>query len=119
MSYSKIDDLLKRYLELMPKTVYLVKNQARYSIIEKAVREIADMALLYDSSAKIEIKPDELTGTTLCLFITSSLFVIEQIDKFCASLKVANTFEVCALKSGDISISLTFQNAWEAAQPKK
>ncbi len=115
----KIDELLDYYVEHMPSTVYLEKNKDRYPIVEKAVREISEMALLYDSSAKIEIRPDELTGTTLCLYITSCLFVIEEIDKFCASLKVANTFEACALTTGDISVSLTFQDAWVPIPPKK
>lgn len=118
MKSDKIDELLDYYVEHMPSTVYLVKNGNRYPIIEKAVREITEMALLYDSNAKIDIRPDELTGTTLCLYITSSLFVIDEIDKFCSSLKTANTFEVCALTTGDISVSLTFKDAWVAAPPK-
>lgn len=119
MKRDRIDELLDYYVEHMPTTVYLVKNTDRYSIIEKAVREIAEMALLYDNSAKIEIRPDELTGTTLCLYITSSLFVIDEIDKFCVSLKAADTFEACPLTTGDISVSLTFKDAWMPAPPKQ
>lgn len=119
MKRDKIDELLDYYVEHMPTTVYLVKNKDRYPIIEKAVKEIAEMALLYDGDAKIEIRPDELTGSALCLYITSSLFVVDEIDKFCSALKVANTFEACALTSGDVSISLTFQDAWISVPPKQ
>lgn len=72
MKRDLIDELLDKYVERMPHTVYLMKNAERYPLIEKAVREIADMALLCDSCAKIDIHPDDLTGTTLCLDITSS-----------------------------------------------
>lgn len=114
-----IDDLLNFYIEHMPSTVYLIKNKDRYPVIEKAVREIADMALLCDQDAKIEIVPDELTGCTLCLRIKADLFVVDYIDKFCAALKEANTFEACANTDGTVSVSMTFQNAWIPAPPHK
>lgn len=114
-----IEDLLNFYVEHMPSSVYLMKNKDRYPIIEKAVKDIGEMALLCDNDAKIEIKPDELTGCTLCLSITADLFVIDYIDKFCSALKEASTFEACALTNGMVSVSMTFQNAWIPAPPKK
>lgn len=119
MNKDKIDELLDYYVEHMPRTVYLVKNAERYPLIEKAVKEIADMALLCDSRAKIDIHPDDLTGTTLCLDITASLFVVDMIDKFCELLKLTSTFEACPLTTGDVSVSMTFQDAWIPAPPKK
>lgn len=115
----EIDELLAFYEEHMPKTVYLMKNPDRYPIIENAVKEISEMARACDADAKIKIYPDDLTGSTLCLEITSSLFVIDVIDKFCDALKVANTFEACPLTTGDVSVSMTFQDAWIPAPPKK
>lgn len=103
----------------MPTTVYLTKNQDRYPIIEKAVKEIGEMALLCDKDAKIEIRPDALTGCTLCMSITADLFVIDYIDKFCDALKEASTFEACPLTNGMLSVSMTFQNAWVPAPPHK
>ncbi len=119
MNKDKIDELLDYYVEHMPRTAYLVKNAERYPLIEKAVKEIADMAFLCDSRAKIDIHPDDLTGTTLCLDITASLFVVDMIDKFCDLLKLASTFEACPLTTGDVSVSMTFQDAWIPAPPKK
>lgn len=115
----KIDELLDYYVDHMPRTAYLIKNAERYPLVEKAVREISEIALLCDSDAKITIRPDELVGTTLCLEITSSLFVVDMIDKFCELLKYANTFEACPLTTGDVSVSMTFQDAWIPASPKK
>ena len=114
---SKIDTLLEYYVQHMPKTVYLVKNKQRYPVIEKAVKEIGEMALAVDDGAKIKIEPDELTGTTLCMYITTNLFVVDMIDKFCELLKEATTFEVCPLTNGMLSVSLTFQDAWVPASP--
>ena len=118
MKKDPIDVLLDYYVEHMPKTVYLMKNPDRYPVVEKAVREIAEMAQVCDSDAKIEIEPDELTGSSLCLTITSNLFVIDEIDKFCAALKEADTFEACPLTNGNVSISMTFEDAWIPAPPK-
>ena len=112
-----IDELLNYYEGLMPKKAYLMVNKERYPIIVKAVKEICDMASLCDKEAKVDIHPDPLTGTTLCLDITTNLFVIDYIDKFCAALKEATTFEACPLTNGMLSVSMTFQKAWVPAPP--
>lgn len=114
-----IDDLLNYYAEHMPETVYLMKNKDRYPAIEKAAKEIAEMAQACDEDADIKIYPDELTGTTLCLDITSTLFTIDCLDKFCKALKMATTFEACPLTNGKLSVGITFQNAWVPAPPRK
>ncbi len=114
-----IKKLLHLYTSLMPKTVYLMKNKDKYPVIEQAVREISDMALSIDNEAKIKITPDELTGTTLCLSITTNLFVVDMIDKFCDLLKEASTFEACPLTNGMLSVSITFQDAWVPAPSKQ
>ena len=118
-SVKSIEDLLDYYVAHMPKSVYLMKNKDRYPIIEKAVKEIGDMALLCDKDAKIDIHPDALTGCTLCMDITTDLFVIDYIDKFCAALKEASTFEACPLTDGRLSVSMTFKDAWVPAPPHK
>jgi len=114
-----IDDLLDYYVEHMPEKVYLMKNPDRYPAIEKAVKEIAEMALICDAEATIDIHPDSLTGSTLCLAITSDIFAIDCIDKFCKSLKEATTFEACAKTNGMLSVSMTFQDAWIPVPPQK
>lgn len=119
MEKGKIDELLEYYVKHMPKMSYLMKNKERYEVIEKSVREISEIALEADKKAKIKIFPDDLTGCTLCMEITASLFVVDKIDKFCTTLKVADTFEVCSLTNGDVSASLTYKDAWMPAPPKK
>lgn len=119
MNKDIIDTLLDEYLRLMPKTVYLMRNPNRYPEVEKAAREIADMALACDGDAKIEMVPDELTGSSLCLRITADLFSIDMIDKFCDALKVANTFESNALLNGKVQIGITFEDAWLPAPPSE
>lgn len=117
MKQDPIDVLLDEYVKLMPETSYLMKNPDRYPTVEKAAREIADMALTCDADAQIEIRPDELTGSSLCLRITADLFTIDMIDKFCESLKVANTFEAGALMDGRVFVAMTFEDAWIPAPP--
>lgn len=117
MNKDIIDALLDEYVKLMPKTAYLMKNPDRYPEVEKAAREIADMALTCDGDAKIEMIPDKLTGSSLCLRITADLFTVDMIDKFCEALKKANTFETNALTNGQVQIGMTFEDAWIPASP--
>ena len=112
MKKDPIDALLDAYVTLMPKTAYLMLNKERYDEATAAIKEICEMAQLYDKDAKFDIHKDDLVGTSLNLSITSDLFVIDMIDKFCDSLRVANTFEVNPLTNGKISISMTFQNVY-------
>lgn len=117
MGNKEMDKIMKFYREYMPKEVYLMKNAKRYPLIEKATKEISELVLTYDQGAEIDIRPDELTGSTLCLSIKADLIVIDMVDKFCEALKTANTFEVCALTDGRASMNMTFQNAWVPAPP--
>lgn len=119
MKKDPIDLLLEEYVRLMPKTAYLMKNPDRYPAVEKAAREIADMALKCDEDAKIEIYPDELTGSALCLKITADVIVMDMIDKFCEALKVADTFETGALTNGQVFMAITFEDAWIPAPPRQ
>lgn len=112
-----IDVLIDLYKKYMPETVYLIENPSRYSEAEKAVEIISDLALAIDSTAKIEAKPDDLTGTSLCLEIITDLIVIDELDKFCSALKKADTFEVSPLTNGKIFFGLTFENTWIPAPP--
>lgn len=111
-----IEKLLKYYEEHMPRTVYLKKNKDKYQIIEKSVRELAEIAKTYDEDSVITIKPDELTGTTLCLDIETSLLAIDSVDKICEALKIADTLEICPLLNGNVSVAMTFQDAWVPAE---
>ena len=111
-----IDALLETYEALMPETAYLKKNPLRFPMIENAVREIASLALDCDSNAQIEIKPDDLTGSSLCLTIISNLIVIDEIDKFCKALAKANNFEVCPRTDGPVSLGMCFEDAWIPAK---
>ncbi len=112
MKKDPIDILLDAYMRLMPSTAYLKKNPDRYCEVEQAIKEIAQLATDCDSNAKIEIKPDELTGSSLCLTVVSSLIVIDEIDKFCTALAKADSFEVCPRTDGTISLGICFENAW-------
>lgn len=119
-----IDKLLWYYEELMPRTTFLKKNKDKYPIIEKAVRELADIATTYDEDSVIKITPDKLVGTTLCLDIETNLLAVEDMDRICKSLKYADTLEICPLTDGNVSVSMTFQDAWVPAEmedlkPKK
>lgn len=119
MKNDSINLLLEEYVRLMPKTAYLMKNPDKYPAVEKAAREIADMALKCDEDAKIEIYPDELTGSALCLKITADVIVMDMIDKFCEALKVADTFETGALTNGQVFMAITFEDAWIPAPPRQ
>lgn len=110
--FDVLDELLAFYKKHMPKTAYLMKNPARYHEVEKAVEEISDFVLSIDSNAKVEAKPDNLTGSSLCFEITTDLIVVDEIDKFCVALSKADTFEASPLTNGKIFFALTFEDTW-------
>lgn len=108
-------DYLKRY---MPKTAVLVKNKGRYEEIMQAIEEISSFAWAISPDASISVAPDELTGSFMTMDIVTDLIVIDQIDKFCAAIKKANNFEVCARTDGKLSFSVVFHDAFVPAPPR-
>lgn len=113
----EIDVILKYYEEHMPKVAILKKNNERYDEAKQAIKEIADFVWETDENADIQIMPDELTGTSALMTITTSLVVIDMIDKFCNALSKANNFEICAKKNGMISMGIVFEGVCEAVKP--
>lgn len=116
-NFSSLDQLLETYKALMPKTVYLVKNKKRYDEAVKAICEIASDAVAADSDAKVKISPDPLTGSSLCLEVTTSLIIVDFLDKFCEALKKADNFEVYPRTDGLLNFNVVFENAFVAAPP--
>lgn len=92
-NFSFLDQLLETYKALMPKTVYLVKNKKRYDEAVKAICEIASCAVDADSDAKVKVSLDPLAGSSLCLEVTTSLIIVDLLDKFCAALKKQTTLK--------------------------
>ncbi|MDE7082558.1 MAG: hypothetical protein K2O89_02485 [Clostridia bacterium] len=113
--FDVLDQLLETYKALMPKTVYLVKNKKRYDEAIKAICEIASDAVSADSEAKVKISPDPLTGSSLCLEVTTSLIIVDFLDKFCVALKKADNFEVYPRTDGLLNFNVVFENAFVAA----
>ena len=116
-NFDEINQLLETYKSLMPKTVYLVKNKNRYEEVEKAICEIVSCAVEADSESMVSISPDPLTGSALCLEITTSLIIVDLLDKFCTALKKASNFEVYPRIDGLIGFNVVFQDAFVAAPP--
>lgn len=113
-----IDALIKFYEDHMPRSVVLVKNKQRYEEIKQAIQDIADFVWNTDKNAIINVTPDDLTGTSICVEIIASLVVIDMVDKFCDALRKANNFEVYPREDGNIGFGLVFENVFDAAQPK-
>ena len=113
----EIDALIAIYHKKMPNNVALVKNKERYDEIECAIKDIAELVLCCDSQAKIDISPDELTGSSVCVTISSSLVVIDIVDKFCDALRKADNFEVYPRSDGSIGLGIVFEDAFKSANP--
>ncbi len=114
-----IDELLAYYEEHMPQNVILVKNHKRYDEVKQAIQDIADFVWDTDDNAKINVNPDDLTGSSICVEIIASLVVIDMIDKFCGALSKANNFEVYPREDGNIGLGIVFEGVFDAAPPKK
>ncbi len=107
-----LDELISFYNKHMPKKVCLMKNPDRYHEVKKAVDKISDFILVGDSDAKISVKPDELTGTSLCLEITTDMIVVDATDKFCDAISKVDTFEFYPLTNGKIFFGISFEDVW-------
>lgn len=115
----EIDALLQYCEAHLPKTVYLVKNKARYDEVKQAIQDIADFVWETDENAKINVAPDELTGTSIGVEIIASLVVIDMVDKFCNALHKANNFEVYPRTDGNVGLGLMFEGVFDPAPPYK
>ena len=114
-----IDALLAKLEELLPETAVFVKNKERYDEAQQAIREISDFVWQTDKNAKINVFPDELIGSSLCVEIIASLVVIEMVDKFCDALRKADNFEIYPREDGNIALGLVFEDAWVPAPPRQ
>lgn len=115
----KIQELLKVYKELMPEGVVLVKNKERYEEVRSIIQEISDFAWDVCESAEIDIRPDELTGASICMEVVTDLFVVDHMDKFCEALKKANNFEIYPRTDGRVGLGLVFKKVFSPAPPIK
>ncbi len=113
--HDEIDALLAVYEELMPKTVYLMRNKERYDEIIQAIKDIRDYISSIESDAKFKVEKDPLVGCHLSLEVTCTLLSIMEVDKFCNAIKKADGIEIVPLTNGDISISFGFQDAYVPA----
>ncbi|MCD8372515.1 MAG: hypothetical protein LUD27_04350 [Clostridia bacterium] len=117
-SYPEIDALLTVYKHLMPETVYLIKNKERYPIIMDAINDLIEYTQSYNDDTKISIKPDELIGTSLFCEIETVVFSVNNMSRFLNILKEADTIEVCPLTNGNVSVCISFKDAFVPAPPR-
>ena len=113
----EIDALLSYLEEHTPKTVYLIKNKPRYDEVTQAIKKFADFVWAVDDKAKITVRPDDLTGTSICVEVITNLVVIDMVDDFCDVLRKANNFEVYPRTDGKIGLGLVFERAFDVAPP--
>ncbi len=106
-------DLIKILQEKMPETTYLAKNKERYNEVKQAIQDIADFAWASDPTAKINVSPDGITGTSIGLEIITDLFIVDCLDKFCDALRKGDTFEVCPRTDGSVYVNITFEDVFE------
>ena len=83
----------------------------------RAIYDIASCILAADKNARIDCFPDQLTGSSLCLEITTSLVVIDMVDRFCSALKKADSFEFYPRTDGLIGFGVVFENTFVPAPP--
>lgn len=114
-----INQLIDAYERLMPQTVYLAKDKAKYGAVLQSVEAIKSFVQDFDDGAKIKIAPDDLTGSSLIVEIETTLVVVDVIDKFCEALKVADNFEIYARRGGNIGIGIVYEDVYKPVQPKK
>lgn len=114
----EIDALLSYYKDHMPKNVVLTPNHERFNEAEQAVQDIMNFVWETDENAQVNIAPDELTGSSVCVEITASLVVIDMVDKFCSALQKANNFEVYPREDGNIGLGIVFEDVFVPAPTK-
>lgn len=112
-----LDVLVEFLRENLPDTIYLKTNFARYNEAVEAMRAISDIALDTDDKSRIKAEPDPLLGTSLGLQIKTSIFIVDEMDKFIDALKKADSFEAVALTDGAVEINVGFNNVFYPVKP--
>ena len=115
--FKTLNELLKWYESKMPEHIVLVKNKERYDIIANSVDVISNFVKEISPDAKITITPGEIDQSAFYLKIVTDEIIIEDITDFCVAIKEASNFEIYPLEDGNLSMSILFNGAYEAAPP--
>lgn len=98
--------------------IELKKNQPRFDEIMTAIEEIKTFISDIEDSATFKVEPDSLTGSMLALTIVCTLLTVIETDKFCDTIKKADTIDITPLTTGDLQITFGFKNAFVLASEK-
>lgn len=110
-----IENLLSCYRAKMPKAVYLMRNEPRYSKVKHEVEAFVTAVLAEVPDAEISVAPDELIGTGLGLSIIADLLVLCDTHSLFPLLALADNIEVYSRADGRFCFALTFRDCYKAA----
>ena len=110
-----IEALLSLYRAKMPKTVYLMRNEPRYSAVKHEIDGFVKTVLAEDPDAEVMVEPDELTGSSISVSVITDLLVLSDTHSLLPLFALADNIEVCARTDGRCYFDLSFQNCYKPA----
>lgn len=113
-----LEELFKT-LKQAPEQRLTILNAPRYAEVMRSVKQITEYIKDDCPDAKISIRIDELTSTTLCLTIIADEFNVYNIESFCKMIKPANTMDVIPRLDQTVEIGFTFDDVRRIAPPTK
>lgn len=117
MNKDPIDVLLDKYVELMPETVYLMRNGKRYDEIVGAMDKIQKFIESVEPDAEFKISKDELVGTSIALEVTCTLLSFTEVEQFCAVAQKADSIDIMPMTDGNLSVVFGFNDAYIPVPP--
>ena len=110
---------IKYLLDKLPKQYMMTVNQERWLAAVKSIGEVVRLVKNDEPDAEIRLDYDELTGTSLCLFILANELGVDDVDDFCKAIQPANTMSVVPRIDGRIEFGLAYDCVREFVDPKR
>lgn len=105
-----VDIIIEGLKEELLKDRTLIINPARLKEMQNAYRTFQKIILASTPDAKIKCGIDELLNSNGFIEIETDEIVVKSISEFIHGIKNVSNFEIYPLKSGNIKLTITFQN---------
>ena len=95
------------------KSTVLVRNEARYAVVERAIRRLCDI-LSHDRYCSVSVRPNEESESSMTVeFVTDCVNM--SVDTLSSTIALAETVSVSPRTDGFMSIKLLFDGLYTPA----
>lgn len=95
------------------KNTVLVRDEARYIVVDKAIRKLCEI-FAHDRYCSVSVRPNEESETSMTVeFVTDCVNV--SVDAFSSTIALAETVSISPRSDGYMSIKLLFDGLYTPA----